>query len=342
MVSTALKASALFFLVVSVNRASAQETAAPELAASEVAASQVPAPAEKKMGWTPGAALGANAAVSSVSNVVGQTDGSSQTYGLNLNSTVNHVSERSEWQNKISYNGAATRTPAQPRFVKSSDILKYESVYLYSLEAYPKLGPYARVNAEAPVFMGEDVRSTAVTYNIARRDGTTTALTGTTLRLTDGFRPLTTKESAGFNYKAYETPTARVDVRAGFGAEQIAAEGQLAITGTATDGSINAVELRNVSQAGFETAITAKGQLDTRTSWEVGLETLTPFVTNKESNDDRDAIRLTNIDGSAKLSSNLASWAALTYSYKVQIKPQLVDRTQQTHMMVLNFNYNLF
>jgi hypothetical protein len=330
-VSSLSRALGVLFVLGSVNTVWAQTNAAP---------AEAP-PVEKKMGWTPTAALGANAAVSSVSNVVGQTDGSSQTYGLNLGSQLNHLSERSEWQNKLSYNGAATQTPALSRFVKSNDVLKYESVYLYSLEAYPKVGPYARANAEAPVFMGEDVRSAAVTYSIARRDGTTAAQTGTTLRLTDGFRPLTTKESVGAYYKAYETPTARVDVRAGLGAEQIAAQGQLAITGTAADGSISVSELRNISQVGFETAVTGKGQLDTRTAWELGFETLTPFVTNQESNDDRGAFRLTNIDGTAKLSSNLATWAALTYSYKVQIKPQLVDRTQQTHMMVLNFNYNL-
>lgn len=333
---------AVILVVFALSRASAQvpaqATAAPSDAPTVVSTA---APVERKMGWTPTAALGANAAVSSVSNVVGQTDGSSQTYGLNLGSSYNFLNEQSEWQNKLSYNGATTQTPAQPRFVKSNDILKYESVYLYSLQAYPKVGPYARVNAEAPVFMGEDVRAATVTYNIARRDGGTQAVTGTTLRLTDGFRPLTTKESVGAFYKAYETPTARVDIRAGLGAEQIGAGGQLAVTGTAADGSISVVELRDISQAGFETAVTGKGQLDTRTSWEAGIETLTPFVTNKEANDDRGALRLTNIDGTAKLSSNLTTWAALTYSYKVQIKPQLVDRTQQTHMMVLNFNYNL-
>lgn len=298
-------------------------------------------PAPKKLGWAPTANLGANLAVSSVSNVVGQTDGSSETYGLNLNSSFNFASERNEWQNKLSYAGSATKTPALSRFVKANDLLKYESVYLYSLESYPKVGPFARFSAEAPVFMGEDVRAAVVTYNIARRDGTNTPVNGPGLRLTDGFKPLTLKESVGAYYKAYETPEARVDFRLGLGAQQISAEGQLAITGTDPSGSINVVELRDISQLGAEAAVTGKGRFDEKSSWELGLETLTPFVSNKQANDDRDAFRLTNVDGIAKVSSNVTSWAALTYTYKLQIKPQLVDRTQQTHLMVINFNYNL-
>jgi hypothetical protein len=33
---------------------------------------------------------------------------------------------------------------------------------------------------------------------------------------------------------------------------------------------------------------------------------------------------------------------AIGYDYKLKIQPQLVDRTQQIHMFVLNINYNLF
>lgn len=307
---------------------------------ADPASAQEPA-APKKLGWAPTANLGANVALSSVSNVVGQTDGSSETYGLNLNSSFNYASERQEWQNKGSYAGSTTKTPALPRYVKANDLLKYESLYLYSLESLPKVGPFVRFSAEAPVFMGEDVRPAAVTYNIARRDGTTAPVTGPGLRLTDGFKPLTLKESVGAFYKIYETPEARVDARLGLGAQQISAEGQLAITGVGSDGAINVVELRDISQLGAEAALTGKGRFDEKSSWELGLETLTPFVSNKQANDDRDALRLTNIDGIAKLSSNLTSWAALTYTYKLQIKPQLVDRTQQTHLMVVNFNYNL-
>ena len=313
----------------------AQEATAPAAAPAAVAEG-------KKLGWTPTAKLGANAAVSSASNVVGQTDGTSQTYGLGLSGSYDNVAESSEWKNTLSYTGATTRTPSQPRFVKSGDLLKFESLYLYTFSEMPRVGPYVKASAEAPAFFGEDVRPTAVTYNIVRNDGSTQSFASDSLRLTDGFRPLTTKESVGANYKAVREPNASVDARLGLGAEQIAANGQLTVTGTdAATGAVNVVELRDLSQVGLEAALTGKGKFNDNAGWEASIETLTPFVNNKQANDDRDALRLTNIDGNAKISSNLTTWAALTYNYKVQIKPQLVDRTQQTHLMVLNINYNL-
>ena len=60
------------------------------------------------------------------------------------------------------------------------------------------------------------------------------------------------------------------------------------------------------------------------------------------SGDDREPIRLTNIDAFVKLSSNVTKWASFGYDYKLKIQPQLVDRAQQIHMFVVNVNYNLF
>ena len=118
----------------------AQEATAPAAAPAAVAEG-------KKLGWTPTAKLGANAAVSSASNVVGQTDGTSQTYGLGLSGSYDNVAESSEWKNTLSYTGATTRTPSQPRFVKSGDLLKFESLYLYTFSEMPRVGPYVKASA---------------------------------------------------------------------------------------------------------------------------------------------------------------------------------------------------
>ena len=107
-------------------------------------------------------------------------------------------------------------------------------------------------------------------------------------------------------------------------------------------GEVELNRLRDVSQAGSELALNIKGKLNENSTYEVGAEAMTPFVNNKPSGDDRDAIRLTNVDAFAKLSSNLTSWATFGYDYKLKIQPQLVDRAQQIHMFVINLNHNLF
>ncbi|HAG90723.1 MAG TPA: hypothetical protein DCL41_02565 [Bdellovibrionales bacterium] len=299
---------------------------------------------EKVMGWTKSANLGANISFSSSKDVVGQTDGTSETYGANLKSTFNYNTELSEWKNTVSLIETTTKTPAVPRFVKSSDELSLESLYLRSLESYPAVGPYGRLNASTSIFKGEDIQGSDKSYVIQDENGNVTSgpFNASTVRLTDGFKPLTTKESVGFFWKAKEEENVKILVRLGFGAVQVQAADQYAVNGKDASGNIIVQKLENVNQAGLESGFSIKGKFDEKTSYEAGLETLTPFINNKKSGDNRDAFRLTNVEGFAKLSSNITSWASFGYDYKMKLQPQLVDRVQNIHMIVINANYNLF
>jgi len=312
------------------------------IAQDSLVAKEAPkAPDKKTLGWTPIANVSVNAAVSSASNVVGQTDGSSENYGLDLRGGASYADIGSDWMNTLSYTGSTAKTPVQPRYVKSTDLLKFESLGLYSIPSAPKFGPYAKVSADSPIFFGEDVRPAVSTYNFSYRDGTSQQVSSNTLHLTDGFKPLTTKESVGGFWKAFDDGNVHFNTRLGIGAEQVAADGQLAVTGVAADGSVSVSELKSVSQLGVEAEVSGKGRIDEKSLWEVGVETLTPFISNKDASDNRDPIRLTNINGNAKLSVKLATWASLVYDYKVVIEPQLLDRTQQSNMLVLNLNTNI-
>lgn len=308
------------------------------LAATSLASAQ---DAVKPMGWQKAANLGVNLSFSSSQDVVGQTNGSSQTYGLNIKSSLNRFGERDEWRNELTINEATTKTPNVPRFVKSSDELKLGSTYLYSLESYPKIGPYARAEAAAPIFAGEDVRSEAKTYRITDLDGTSVVRTDTSVKLTEGFKPLTTKEAIGFFYKPYSEEKFKLETRAGFAALQISANGQYSVKGVNAAGEVDVQELDDVSQAGLELALSVKGKPYDNSTYELGAETMTPFINNKKSGDKRDDIRLTNVDVFVKLTSNINSWASFGYDYKLKIQPQLVDRAQQIHMFVINVSHNL-
>lgn len=299
---------------------------------------------EKKLGWNKSANLGLNLSFSSSQDVVGQTDGNSETYGANLKSTFNYMAEDSEWRNTISLLETITKTPALPRFIKSNDEFKVESIYLYSIPQYPKVGPYVKAEGSAPLFKGEDIQADPKNYVFQDANGNTISgpTTESTVRLTDSFRPLTTKESIGAFWKAKEEENLKILVRLGFGAIQVKADGQYAISGKDASGNIIVKELEDISQAGLEAGLSIKGRFDEKTSYEVGAESLTPFINNKRAGDDRDAIRLTNVEGFAKLTSNITSWASFGYDYRMKLQPQLVDRVQNIHMIVINMNYNLF
>jgi len=294
------------------------------------------------LGWKKSAKLGTNLSLSSSQDVVGQTDGTSETYGLNLKSEFKRLSETDEWRTEGSLIAATTKTPSISRFVKSNDELKFNTTYLLFLNDKKTWGPYARAEASAPMFKGEDVQASAKSYVVTRNNGTTTTTAPvTSYRLTDGFKPLNTKESLGFFWKAVNEERLKVEVRVGAAALQIDASGQFAAKGSDTAGNIKVSELSDVNQAGLEAAVSVKGKVDDKSAYELGVESLTPFVNNKASSDDRDALALTNIDGYVKLTSNITSWASFGYDYKVKLQPQLTERAQQTHMIVLAVSYNL-
>jgi len=296
----------------------------------------------RPQGWKRSGNLGLNLSLSSSQDVVGQTNGTSQTYGLNVKSAFNHFTPQGEWRNELNVTGATTKTPNVPRFVKSSDELKVATTYHYSLQSYPKIGPYAKAEAAAPMFVGEDVRSEPKTYRFTNLDGTNSSRTETSVRLTEGFKPLTTKESVGFFYKPVQEDRLKIETRVGVAALQVAAAGQYAVKGVNAAGEVEVNQLDDVSQAGFELALSVKGKANETSTYELGAETMTPLINNKRSGDDRDSLRLTNVDIFAKLSSNVTSWASFGYDYKLKIQPQLVDRAQQIHMFVINVNHNLF
>lgn len=149
------------------------------------------------------------------------------------------------------------------------------------------------------------------------------------------------KRASAFFGRPYKE-NLKIEARAGFAALQIDADGQLVLAGPNAAGELQVNELRDVSQAGLELALVAKGKVDEKTSYEAGVEAMTPFVNNKVAGDKRNSTELTNVDGFAKLTSNITSWAAFSYDYKLKIQPQLQIRAQQIHMLVLNVNYNLF
>jgi hypothetical protein len=300
------------------------------------------APAAKVMGWSKNANLGANLSYSSSQDVVGQTDGSTQVYGLNLKGGLNRGSEHEEWRNTLSILENTSKTPSIPRFVKSGDEFKFSTSYLYNFADHSTVGPYISGEVSAPLFKGEDVRQGPTNYRQIHKDKTEHAFAGTSAPLTDAFRPLNLKESIGAFWKPVEEENVKVEGRLGFGALQILADGQYAAGGTNPAGEILLNELSSVNQGGLEASLSVKGKVDERSTYEAGADALIPFINNKAGDDRRDAIGLTNIEGFAKYSSNITSWMALAYDYKLKIQPQLVERAQQIHMVVLNINYNLF
>lgn len=312
-----------------------------ETLATTTPVQRFPAATDKKLGWVPQAAISASASISSSRDVVGQTSGTTETYGGKFGGSWNYNQELSEWRNALNIQELTSKTASLPRFVKSLDDFKFETIYLYFLPNAPTFGPYVRGSLETSLFNGEDVRGSDTVYLIHHRDGSTDTFSGSSLHLTDPWSPLTATESVGAFWKTIDSPRNNLETRLGFGAMEVAAAHQLAVQGTDSQGNINVQELHNFQQLGIEAGLVYKGKLNDQNGVEIGASSLLPLYHTRDPGDNRSDLRLTNYDVDAKLNSKMASWLSFAFEYRVRYQPQLVDQVQEMQLLTLNLDYNL-
>ncbi|PKN55085.1 MAG: hypothetical protein CVU56_23150 [Deltaproteobacteria bacterium HGW-Deltaproteobacteria-14] len=292
---------------------------------------------KKPEGWDPALTLSASVALSSNSNVVGQPDGASWTFGLNLLGRLDYLSGMHDWRNTLKIQEVVTRTPVLDAWVKTADQLFIESVYYLKLR--DDLGPFASLKLETPLFRGYDLRQTPVTY-IDKADGTTIATDVDRLRMTEALQPLALKESLGVFYRPIETKAIEVDIRAGFGAQEIFAEGGRVLADDSATPEIEISRLTDFVQAGAVIGVEGKGTLEGgRIVYSAHAEVMFPLINDDPTN--RSVLDLTNFDLGAKISFKLFEWASLDYEIKAFRLPALVEEWQVQNNLLLSFSYSL-
>jgi hypothetical protein len=290
-----------------------------------------------KFGWTPQLKFSANLSFGTSSDVIGQQNGDSITVGGKIEGGYFFRDELNEWRNNLTYAGATSSTPAIPRYVKSMDLLEVNSIFLRSLPSRKWLGPYAQVNLQAPLFKGEDVRSSAETYTL----NGTAVQTGDVMHLTDAFRPLRTKESLGFFARIFDQETLKATARLGLGAIQVKADGQLAIDDDASTPNIELRTLDSYSHTGIEAGLDISGKLDDKTSYSLVSEILIPFSIDEPEAQGRDEIELADVSIKGSLMTKVYEWMSLNYEISFIKQPLLQERYQTTSLLTLNFTHQL-
>jgi Protein of unknown function (DUF3078) len=293
-------------------------------------------------GVSPGLAVGATVNFSDNRSVVGQPDGSSLTVGSEIDASLDYNDRAHEWRSSLGSSAGVSRTPTLDEFVKTRDELRFETIYLYHLTE--AAGLFARFALNTSMFEGSDLRATAADYAIARTDGTTQAIRGRRLKLTDPFQPLTLKQSLGGFVQPLTTDEIRLEARAGAGAQEVIADGQLALVDDAATADVVEVkELSSFNQLGVEAVANAWGALASqRLSYNVGIAAMVPLAhTALPAGDDRNSLELTNIEFSAGLSVKLFDWASLDYKLKVLRQPQLLDEVQVSNNLLLTIGLAL-
>lgn len=291
--------------------------------------------------------------------VVGQLDGTTISLGAKIDAHVDVIHDAHEWRNGVLVNAGLTKTPAIPEFIKNTDALQLESIYLYHVQ--PWIGPFARFRLDTAMFAGTDVRAAATNYKVTKVDGSVSQTCDpnsgapcatTRLPLSDGFQPLSLKESVGAFAQPYKSVPISAEIRLGLGAQEIFADHQFAVTDVADTADncpaagdptqkssvqcIEVTELSNVLQAGVEANLEIWGTVyDSKITYRVYGGILAPFAhgalpkayTDAGGKDDMG--QLTNIDLGANVNMKIVDWASLGYEFKAVRVPALLPDTFQ-------------
>jgi len=287
-------------------------------------------------GWTPGLALGASFNLIDSRSVVGQQDGTTINLGGALDAAVDFNTGMHEWRNALLAAAGTTHTPSTNEFIKTNDWLSFETIYL--LHAIEIFGPYARFAFNTQMFPGMDIRPAAVDYTVANLDGTTTDYTGRRLSLTTPFHPFLLKESVGAFVQPVRETQVQLEARAGLGAQETLASGNLAVNDDSTTPAIEVKELDDSYQIGVEVLANIWGFFDTtkRVSYTAGAGVLVPFATSAlPTGDTRNMGDLTNFEGTVGLNAKLFDWASIGYRLQVIRQPMQVDKWQVSNNLLL-------
>ncbi len=296
-------------------------------------------------GWVGTIRLGANLNFTHNQDVVGQETGSAVTLGGNFDGALTYAHRGHDWRNSLSLLEGFTYGPPIKQFMKTTDRLMFETIYYYHPEKLPWLGPFARFVLDTSIFENTDHRATDTPYRfLGETDpgtGKDRMLIARKLHLTESFLPLTLKESIGIFANPIRTEPVEVMIRAGFGSQQVFADGQHAVKGITDDGVIEVQRLHDYVQGGFEAAVTVQGAFyEKKVAYKVYGEVMIPSLRTKEDGDNRSATGLTNVELGALLSFKLVSWASVDYTFKALRQPQMVDEWQLQNMLLLTFSYS--
>ena len=310
----------------------------------------------KPTGWDTRIAVGGTMSFANNSSVAGQIDGSSFSFGIKADVNVDYNKVDHELRNTLGLGAAISRTPVIPEFVKTSDLLNLESIYLYHVVDW--FGPFVRFQLTTSMFPGRDIRTGKASYKITELDGSVRDLNvagtdctagadgvvpttcRTSLSLSDGFRPLTFKESIGLFVQPYQKDWATIELRAGAGAQETIANNQLALADdVATAGIIELKRLQNAAQLGAELAVSVWGSVvDKKVIYKINADAMTPFLHPAlAAGDDRGTFALTNVQVDATLSFKLIEWASIDYQLRMLRQPQVVDTFQVQNALLLTF-----
>lgn len=289
--------------------------------------------------WTGSLSIGGNANVTSNEDVVGQTDGLYQVYGLTVSGETTYRNRADGFRGQLLINETFAQTPSIGQFVKNTDSVDVEGIYNRYLLSWS--GLFGRLGVQSTIFENFSVTGSPRAYRIARPDGSVSTRSATTrFQLSDAFRPTSLNQSIGLFASPYESTEFNLRTRLGVGARETFARGVLVVDDDEETSELDVRELESVYQGGVQAFVGANGSFPERNlTYEAGATGLLPILNNDP--EDRSAVDLTRVGVTAGLTFAAFDWLSTSYNLEVTRDLQLVDATQVQHNVLLTLKYDL-
>lgn len=283
--------------------------------------------AKKSIGWNQSFSLSLNAMTTSFQNTPGNPSGDTNTFGLKLSEKFGYFFGKSEIRNNLSLELATSRTPILPRYIKTSDSLNYEFLYLKYLDAQNKKGVYSRVKLTTSLIESNAESVEDKNYKIIEKDGSEVDITTDKLQLTEGLRPLATRASVGGFYNPINEKWLVNEWKTGVGIRKVHNKNQLAIADDeSTDSIIEVNRLADSTKIGTEINGLFSGVIYKPLSYEVMLDLLIPFDENPESDGSNWENRVQEVKAGLKYSFN--TYLSFDYNYTSLFDRSITDKYQ--------------
>ena len=290
----------------------------------------------KKDGIRPFLGVTSNFTMNTNKNVIGQVDGTTFVFGVNLDGSLDYLKGANEIGFTLALNEQFSQTPILKRVVKSGDLLKLNLGYLYHISDV--WGPFFSAEMQTSILPGYDERAEKVFY---KKDGAKGEAVNR-IKLTSGFSPIFLKETLGIFYKPISANLITLEVKTGFGAIEALADKAYILKDDANTADMIEIEkLESYNQLGASLLMKAKGGVNLliqKITYESYLDILIPFVYDAPG---KTSVDLMNIEFSFTASTKLLSFLGIKYQLKMINQPQLLEGWQIQNNIFLDLSYIL-
>lgn len=301
---------------------------------------------KKKEGWFPNLDLGFNFAFSQSDGVVGIPDGTSLSFGLQLDAGILLIGGRHEWKNDLKILHTQTKTPTIDQFLKSADAASLDSMYTYKFLRW--LGAFVALRAETSLVDGFLVKDADTTLRITRVGGTTPEVkvlpAQSVQPLTRGLSPFFLKPSVGLRLTPYEEKFFKFDVKAGVGMIMAWVQNGLVVSDDAGTPDLELNELQDYMQIGTELKVAIAGglnlgQLTNSFVYSLSAGAMLPFYSSLNPNND--LLGLLNFDLKLTLGLKINKFLSINYGLNVTRAPLIQEAIQITNTLLISLTLSV-